>query len=153
MIWVINNETSKKFELEAVWFPNKVINKWPATILAINRTAKVRGRITFLMDSINTIKGIRRLGVLWGTKWANMCLVLLIHPKNINLIHSGKLKVKVRVICLEAVKMYGNKPRKLLIKINTNSPINIIVLPLKEDGPKRVLNSLNSFVRIMLKIK
>lgn len=64
-----------KFEATAVWLPNRVINRCPATILAINRTAKVRGRITFLIVSITTIKGMRAPGVLWGTKWANMCLV------------------------------------------------------------------------------
>jgi hypothetical protein len=38
--------------------------------------------------------------------------------------------------------MYGNSPRKLLITIIINKERNISVLPLKEDGPKRVLNSL-----------
>lgn len=50
----------------------KVINKWPAIILADNRTAKVSGRIKFLIDSINTIKGINTEGVPWGTKWINI---------------------------------------------------------------------------------
>jgi len=59
-------------EATAVWFPNNVINRWPATIFAINRTESVIGRITFLIDSINTIKGINAEGVLWGTKCANM---------------------------------------------------------------------------------
>lgn len=59
-------------EATAVWFPNKVINKCPATIFAINRTESVIGRITLLIDSINTIKGIKAEGVLWGTRWANI---------------------------------------------------------------------------------
>jgi len=67
-------------EATAVWFPSKVINKCPATIFAINRTDKVIGRITFLIDSINTINGIKADGVLWGTKWANMWLVWVTHP-------------------------------------------------------------------------
>lgn len=58
----------------AVWFPRRVINRWPATMLAIRRTARVNGRITLLMDSISTIKGINAGGVLWGTRWANMKL-------------------------------------------------------------------------------
>jgi hypothetical protein len=61
-------------------FPSKVINKCPAIILAANRTAKVPGRIIFLMVSIKTMKGINTKGVPWGTKWANICIVLLIHP-------------------------------------------------------------------------
>jgi hypothetical protein len=53
----------------------------------------------------------------------------------------GRLIVKVRVKCLEAVKIYGNSPAKLFTKRNRNSPINIVVLPLKAVGPKRFLNS------------
>lgn len=48
--------------------PKRVSNRWPAIILAANRTAKVPGRITFLMVSINTIKGIRAPGVPCGTR-------------------------------------------------------------------------------------
>jgi len=54
--------------LTAVWLPSSVINKCPATILAISRTDRVRGRITFLMDSIITINGIKIIGVPVGTK-------------------------------------------------------------------------------------
>lgn len=59
---------------------NNVNNKCPAIILAVNRTAKVPGRIIFLIVSINTIKGIKILGVPWGIIWINICWVLLIHP-------------------------------------------------------------------------
>lgn len=48
----------------AVWLPKRVIRRWPATILAIKRTAKVKGRMIFLIDSIKTIKGIKAVGVL-----------------------------------------------------------------------------------------
>lgn len=44
-------------------------------------------------------------------------------------------------MCLEAVKMYGNKPIKLFIKININKEINGIVLPTDEWGPSSILNS------------
>jgi hypothetical protein len=53
-----------KLEAKAVWLPSKVIKRWPATILAIKRTASVKGRMMFLMDSMRTINGMRRLGVL-----------------------------------------------------------------------------------------
>lgn len=69
-----------KEERELPVFPNNVNNKWPAIILAESRTAKVPGRITFLIVSIITIKGIRTEGVPWGTKWANICFELLIQP-------------------------------------------------------------------------
>ena len=44
-------------------FPKRVNNKCPAIIFAANRTAKVPGRIKFLIVSIHTIKGIRIGGV------------------------------------------------------------------------------------------
>lgn len=49
-------------------FPSNVINKWPAIILAERRTAKVPGRIIFLIVSIQTINGIKTGGVPCGTK-------------------------------------------------------------------------------------
>jgi hypothetical protein len=52
--------------------------------------ASVMGRITLLVLSINTIKGIKTPGVLCGTKWANMSLLNLIHPKSINPSQIGK---------------------------------------------------------------
>jgi len=52
--------------------PRSVISKWPAIMLAANRTDSVIGRIIFLTISIQTINDIRATGVPWGTKWANM---------------------------------------------------------------------------------
>jgi hypothetical protein len=54
----------------------------------------------------------------------------LIHPNNINLIHKGKAKVSVSVRCLVLVKIYGNSPRKLFIKIIRNSDVKINEFPL-----------------------
>jgi hypothetical protein len=59
-----------------------------------------------------------------------MWLVFLIHPNNMNLIHKGKAKVNVSVKCLVLVKMYGNSPRKLFIKIIRNSDVKINEFPL-----------------------
>ena len=56
------------------WDPNKVNNRWPATIFAANRIANVAGRIILLTVSIRTITGIKNLGVPVGTKWANRLL-------------------------------------------------------------------------------
>ncbi len=42
---------------------NKVKRRWPAIILAGNRTAKVPGRVMFLIVSIKTINGTRTEGV------------------------------------------------------------------------------------------
>lgn len=135
-----------KLDATAVWFPKRVISRCPATIFAINRTASVRGRITLLIDSINTIKGINAAGVLCGTRWANICLVEFNHPNNINANQIGILNVKVSAICLDDVKIYGNSPIKLFTRINRKREINKIVLPLYEVGPNKVLNSLNNFI-------
>ena len=47
---------------------NNTIKRWPATILAANRTERVIGRITALVSSITTIKGARGPGLPKGTK-------------------------------------------------------------------------------------
>jgi hypothetical protein len=59
---IINNEINI-VERELPVFPSKVNNKCPAIILAESRTAKVPGRIIFLIVSIITMKGIRTAGV------------------------------------------------------------------------------------------
>lgn len=103
IIWVSNKKLKIKKDALDVWFPNKVINRWPAIMLADNRIARVKGRMIKLIDSISTIKGINKEGVLKGTKWANMFLVKLIQPNNINLSHKGKAKVNVITIWLVLV--------------------------------------------------
>lgn len=85
-------------------FPKRVIRRWPAIILAESRTARVPGRITFLIVSIHTINGIKTGGVPWGTRCANILIVLLIHPKIMNLSQRGRANVSVIVICLVLVK-------------------------------------------------
>lgn len=84
--------------------PRRVKSKWPAIMFAANRTAKVPGRITFLMVSISTINGMRTKGVPWGTKWANICCVWFSHPNTINVIQRGKDKDKVITMWLDLVK-------------------------------------------------
>ena len=66
-----------KFLIE---FPRRDSSRWPASILAVNRIARVHGRIMFLIDSIITIKFINTVGVFIGTKWINILLVLIDHP-------------------------------------------------------------------------
>lgn len=104
---------------------NNEINKWPAIILAANRTDKVIGRIIFLVVSINTMKDESIIGVPFGTKWENILFVFFIHPYNRKIIHIGIAKVNVIIICLVAVKIYGNNPNRLLKKIRINKDWNI----------------------------
>jgi len=60
--------------------PANLNKRWPATMLAINRIARVIGRIKILIDSINTIKGIKITGVPLGTKWAKETPGEVTHP-------------------------------------------------------------------------
>jgi hypothetical protein len=53
---------------EVVLLPKRVKRRCPAIILAVRRTVRVPGRIILLIDSINTINGIRIFGVLKGTR-------------------------------------------------------------------------------------
>lgn len=92
-------------ETEEPMFPKSVINKWPAIILAERRMAKVPGRIIFLIVSMQTIKGINIGGVPWGTMWANIIIVLFIHPYIINASHNGRASLRVIAMCLVLVKI------------------------------------------------
>jgi hypothetical protein len=88
-------------------------------------TANVLGRIKLLIVSMITMKGIIMVGVPWGTSCSNMWLVFLIHPNNINLIHRGRAKISLSVRRLILVKMHGNNPRKLFVRIMRNSDIRM----------------------------
>ena len=59
-------------EREGARDPIKVNKRWPATIFAASRTARVPGRMTPLTSSIRTIKGIKGYGVPSGTRWASI---------------------------------------------------------------------------------
>lgn len=83
----------------------KVIKRWPAIILAINRIAKVPGRIIILIDSIKTINDIKALGVPVGMRWASICFVLLIQPKIKKDSQRGRERVRFIIIWLVLVKI------------------------------------------------
>lgn len=85
--------------------PIKHNSKCPAIILAVNRIAKVNGRIIFLMVSIITIKGSKRFGVFKGVKWANIYLLKKIHLYNINVNQKHKDNLKQIDKCLVGVKI------------------------------------------------
>lgn len=74
-------------------------------MLAVNRIAKVPGRMILLIDSTITRNGRRILGAPCGTKWANICVVFFNQPCNIRANQRGRLKAKVNTICLEQVKI------------------------------------------------
>lgn len=124
-------------------------------MLAIRRTESVRGRIIFLIVSINTIKLIRAIGVPEGVK----C-----EKKFFQLINKDKVKIqnqafkaieKLKDICEVTEMMYGNKEKKLIKKIKIKREKNNF------DAPKFLIDFFfitiekisfpNSFLRILLK--
>ena len=67
-IWTINKILTNIVGSAGPLFPNRVKRRCPAIIFAVNRIAKVPGRMIFLIVSIHTIKGIKTAGVPNGTK-------------------------------------------------------------------------------------
>lgn len=127
---MVISTVSSVWLIDGPLFPNNVNSRCPAIMFAVKRTASVPGRIRFLIVSIMTINGINVVGVPWGTKCSNMWLVFLIHPNSMNLTHKGRARVRVRIKCLVLVKMYGNSPRKLFIRIMRNRDARINEFPL-----------------------
>lgn len=121
--------------------PSNDKRRCPATMLAVNRIDRVIGRIISLINSINTINGIRIEGVFEGVRWVNIWLEKLIQPNNIILIHKIIDKDIQNLMWLEDVKIYGKRPIKLFHKIKIKSPIKIIRL--EKEKERIILNSLN----------
>lgn len=98
-------------------FPNSLISKCPATILADSRTESVIGRIKFLTNSIRTIKFINWRGVPEGTMWAIIEEKFLDHPNSIKDIHKVKVMVKEIDRCAVGVKENGVKAIRFINKV------------------------------------
>lgn len=101
-------------------FPNNVIKRCPAIILAVSRTQRVIGRIKLLVNSINTIKLIRAIGVPCGTKWESMWFVFFNQP--IKLIDNQAIKARGRVIttCEVKEKTWGKRAITFIKRIDKN---------------------------------
>lgn len=128
ILWIKINKITSKKDLFCIKFPIRVSRRWPETILAIKRILKVKGRMIFLIISIRTINLIKAVGVPLGTRWLNIFLVKFVHPKIINPSHRGKEIIKFSVMCLDGVKMFGNKPIIFKNKIIINKEIKILSL-------------------------
>jgi len=63
------------------------------------------------------MKDAKNNGVPRGTRWENIELWKFTHPRDMKPIQKGKEILKVIDMWLVEVKIYGNKPIKLLIKI------------------------------------
>lgn len=92
---------------------NKVKRRCPATMLAISRTAKVNGRIIFLMVSIKTMKDINATGVPDGVMCAKKDLKLFEIAKKTLSIQITIVKVKFRDMWEVTEITWGNNEKKL----------------------------------------
>lgn len=94
------------------------INKCPATILAVNRTDKVIGRMIFLTISMTNIKLIKGRGVPMGIVWINMCFVINLQANIMINNHIENANENEILICAVGVKIKGNSAKKFIMKIN-----------------------------------
>lgn len=108
------NKAKMRKGLNTILFPISVKSKWPETMFAIKRIPSVPGRITVLINSIRTIKLIKGLGVLKGTKWASILFVWVNHPNKKNPVHIENEIIELKVMWLEEVKMLGKRPIKFV---------------------------------------
>lgn len=112
--WVNNIIVSKIKFNEGPVEDKRVRSKWPAIIFAVSRTARVMGRIIFLIVSINTMKGIKIGGVPWGTKCVNIFWVCWDHPNIMKANHKGSLRANLMVKWAVLVKIYGVRLKKFV---------------------------------------
>jgi hypothetical protein len=108
-------------------FPNNLIKRCPATIFAVRRIERVKGRIIFLTNSITTMKLASGMGVPLGTVWANILPGLLSHPNNIILNQIDNAVGKIVIIWAVGVNKNGNMEEKFKMKIVKNIIIIIFV--------------------------
>ena len=86
-------------------FLNKIRIKWPEIKFADNRIDRVHGRIISLINSIITIKFIKNLGELSGTKCLKVFIGKLKIEQIINFNHIESDIDKLNIRCLVDVKI------------------------------------------------
>jgi len=96
------------------------ISRCPAVRFAASRNPKAIGWAIRLIVSIQTISGIRKEGVPWGTRWLRRLLKASKNPRIFTLNHRGIAILYVNDTCLVIVKAYGNSPIKLIDNIMKN---------------------------------
>lgn len=107
--------------------PIRWINRCPAVMLAVNRTARAIGWIKRLIVSIITSIGISGVGVPCGKKWASDALVLLRNPVITAPAHRGMAMPRFIDSCVVGVNEWGNRPSRFVDPINRIRDININV--------------------------
>jgi len=95
---------------------HKSKSECPAIILAVNRIARVNGRITDLISSIKTIAGTKTTGVPKGSRWAKKEDLFLKEKETMYPIHILNLIHLVKTMWLVPVKTKGKRPKNYLLK-------------------------------------
>jgi len=99
-------------------FLSNNISKCPATMLAVNRTDNVMGRMMLLTISMINIKLIKGKGVPMGIVWIIMCFVIKFQAKIMINNHIENANENEILMWAVGVKIKGNKAMKFKIKIN-----------------------------------
>lgn len=112
--------------------PIRWINRCPAVMLAVSRTARATGWIKRLIVSIITSIGINGVGVPCGRKWASDALVLLRKPVTTAPAHRGMAMPRFIDSCVVGVNEWGSRPSRFVDPINKikDISINVHVCPL-----------------------
>lgn len=108
-----------------VVLPIRCINRCPAVMLAVSRTASATGWMSRLIVSIITSMGIRKVGVPCGRRWARDNFVLLRKPVMTVPAHKGIAIPMFIESCVVGVNEWGNIPRRFVEAMNRRSEISI----------------------------
>lgn len=92
-------------------------------MLAIRRTANVKGRIIFLIVSMITIKDIKARGVPEGVKWAKKELGLFLRANTTLSLHIKMERFRFKDIWDVVERMKGNREKKFNKNTKQNSKI------------------------------
>jgi hypothetical protein len=100
-------------------------------MFAANRNDKVIGRTIILDVSINTKNGLSQSGAPSGRKWAIDAFKFIENLDRIIDSHNGNPNLKVKIKCLDKLKMYGIRPIKLITIIIKKRDIIEELIPLR----------------------
>src|SRR6218665_3482235 len=90
-------------------------------MLAARRNDRVKGRTITLVVSMRTRNGLSQSGAPSGRKWAVDFFGFLANLDKMSLNQMGRPRVKVKIRCLEVLKVYGINP----IRFTTTKRIKI----------------------------
>lgn len=110
-----------------VALPIRCINRWPAVMLAVSRTASAMGWISRLIVSMITSTGIRGVGVPWGRKWAKDVFVLCRKPVTTVAAHRGTAMLRFIDSWAVGVNEWGSRPSRFVDAMKMISVISIRV--------------------------